>query len=140
MKLYFEGIISSNDQSFMPTVLWFARPDDDDFDFCVSQDRIALEGEFIECGVKDGEFSGRWKGVDLVYLKELDGEFIFEDTDKFTLDEFAKMIKDKGLHLVSLDGYFSENADVKFTEISILDGNDWYRLDEELIDEIELIV
>ena len=139
MRLYLEGKLSKPLTFFHPVSVWLANPECD-FDWEVTEDCVRIDGLHTDAHAKEGEFQSTWRGVELVYIKR-DGETTeYVETEDFTLDQLAKLVTEKKLRLVNMDGYMNESVDVIITKLSILDGNDWYDLDEDLIDEIEFIV
>ena len=138
MRVYLEGKLNIDDTGFLPAGLWFASKDHE-FDYEVTEDCIMLDGWTIEGWSKDGEFSTRWKTVDLVYIKRDGDTTEYVETEEFTLDDFAKMVTEKDLRLVNMDAYFGADATVTVTGLTISDGNDYYEFPVERIDTIEFI-
>lgn len=139
MRLYLDGKLSTNTETFFPQSLWFAS-EDCEFDYEVSEECIRLDGLSCEARSRNGEFAARWKGVELVYLKRDGNTTEYVETEDFTLDQFAKMISNKNMRLVNMDACYDENVNATVTELTISDGNDYYEFDSSKIDTVEFII
>jgi len=134
LRIYIDGTLSTKQETFIPATLWFATENCDD-NTEVSEECLCLDSLLCESCVDDLTFSARWKGVTLCYIK--DGEEI--DTEDFTLDFLVNIIKQKKMRLENMDAYYDDDVLVNITSLSIVDGDDEYRLDISLTDEIEFI-
>ena len=135
MRAYIDGILSTHQDVFIPEDLWFATEDCDD-NTVVSEDCICLSGLTCESSVNDGEFSCRWKGVEVTYIDDTGKEV---ETEDFTVGEFFEMIENKSMRLVNASAYFDTDVDVRITEFVLVDGESEEEFDTSLIDEIEFI-
>lgn len=135
MRIYIDGVLSTKQDTFLPTTLWFATEDCDD-NTCISYQCMCLDGISCESSMRDNKFTCRWKGVEIHYIDN-DGEEV--ETEDFTVSEFMDFIKAKNMRLVNMDAYFDIDVDVKITKLTLVDYIDEVEFDLNLIDEIEFI-
>ena len=136
MKVYIEGKLSADMDTFIPEELWFSTEDCED-NTVVSESCFCLSGEYCESSVHDDiTFSCRWKGAELSYIK--DGKRI--DTEDFKIDDVFKMMEEKNMRITNISAYYDDTVYVQLTNISIEDGNISKEFDMELVDdEFEMI-
>ena len=133
MRVYLDGTLTAEQETFLPVSLWFATEDCED-NLTVSETCISLEGIESESFIEGNEFSCRWKGVKLSMLDD-NGECI--TTSDFTLKQFADITKN--MRLVNMDVYFDKDTKCQITNFKLVDTK--YELTcIEHIDEIEFII
>lgn len=115
MRAYIDGTLSTHQDCFLPDTLWFSS--DEDFDFVVNEKTIRLDGLECESGIENNEFSCRWKGVEVCYIK--DGEHT--ETEDITVEEIINMIKEKNMVLINMEAYYDTSVNVKLTKLKLVD-------------------
>lgn len=118
MRAYIGGTLSTNQDCFLPASLWFTS--DEDFDFIVNEKTIRLDGLEIESSVGINEFTCRWKGVEVCYIK--DGEHT--ETEDITVEEIINMIKEKNMVLINMEAYYDTSVNVKLTKLKLVDDKE----------------
>jgi uncharacterized protein YacL (UPF0231 family) len=134
MRVYLDGKLSTKQETFLPAGLWFATENCDD-NTEVSEECLRLDGITCESSVDGNEFSCRWKGTEIHYVKN--GEEI--ETEDFTLEEFVSLITEKKMRLENMDAYYDDEVNVTITGLTIVEGDKEYEFDVSLADEIEFI-
>ena len=132
MRIYINGTLSKEQNTFLPEDLWFATSNCED-DTIVSSDCLCLEGELCESQVEGKTFSCRWKGVSLLHVEN--GEEI--ETSDFSVKEFMKLTQK--MRLKNMSAYFDSDTDVHLTEVKLVDAYDEVCFPVERIDDIEFI-
>lgn len=118
MRAYIDGTLSTHQDCFLPDALWFSS--DEDFDFVVNEKTIRLDGLECESGIENNEFSCRWKGVEVCYIK--DGEYT--ETEDITVKEIIDMIKEKNMVLINMEAYYDTSVNVKLTKLKLVDDKE----------------
>lgn len=118
MRAYIDGTLSTHQDCFLPDTLWFSS--DEDFDFVVNEKTIRLDGLECESGIENNEFSCRWKGVEVCYIK--DGEYT--ETEDITVKEIIDMIKEKNMVLINMEAYYDTSVNVKLTKLKLVDDKE----------------
>lgn len=133
MRLYIDGTLSSPQNCFLPDTLWFSS--DENFDFEVNENTIRLDAINGESSIinEGNEFTCRWKGIDVCYIK--DGEYT--ETEDITVKDLTDMINQKNMILINMESYYDTPVTVNITDLKLVRGEEQYVFDSDSIDKIE---
>ena len=133
MRAYIYGNLSTKQECFLPSSLWFANNDCEDT-FKISENCIRLDGLELEGAADENSFACRWKGVELCHINNNE----YEETENFTVEQFSNIIKEKNMRLVNMDAYFDTSVNVTITSFELVDQTS-LEFDTNLIDKIEFV-
>ena len=130
MRIYFDVKLSTPQETFLPTALFFAPEDFEDDNDIPSKDVVMLECINAEStpfdDVTGTEFSIRWKNVTMDTDKKYD--------EDFTLDELKEAIE--GKRLCNMEAALDRDTQVKILGVTIHYMDEEYDITEDSIDEI----